>query len=324
MRGTMPSLTLASNSALLLSSLVWLTACGAAGSAPAAAPQPATMAFVAQTAGVNHIFLMKLSAAGEGTNAIRLTVDAAAENYPSWSPDGSHLAYARDLNGSAIYTIAADGSGERRLSSTPGFDVTPSWSADGTQIVYARLYTAPAPNQPPHTDLRIMSADGTGDHALLTNTLFSIEPRWSSQGQIVFVSMMAGSTLNIFTIYTDGSGLAQLTGGANNSDPVWSPDGRHISFGSDREGGGKLNIVSMAADGSDQTQLTHFLPPVEAGDTNWSSDGSRIAFEYDINGNKQSDPNAIAAVWTMHADGSAQTPTGQPCSDVGCAPRWKP
>jgi hypothetical protein len=38
----------------------------------------------------------------------------------------------------------------------------------------------------------------------------------------------------------------------------------------------------------------------EAGDTNWSSDGTKITFEYDINGMRQSDPNAYAEVWTMN------------------------
>ncbi|HUE04147.1 MAG TPA: hypothetical protein VMR62_31650 [Bryobacteraceae bacterium] len=50
--------------------------------------------------------------------------------------------------------------------------------------------------------------------------------------------------------------------------------------------------------------MTHLEVPYEAGDTNWSSDGSKITFQYDINGARQSDPNAYAAVWTMNADGS--------------------
>lgn len=52
----------------------------------------------------------------------------------------------------------------------------------------------------------------------------------------------------------DGTGLRRLTdganNGANNGDPVWSPDGARITFGSDREGGSKLNVFAMNADGS--------------------------------------------------------------------------
>ena len=282
------------------------------------------MAFVRRQGSVNYIHLMEVDPAGVGTNPIRLTDDAEAENYPSWSPDGKHLAYQRDLDGSAIYVINADGTGKQRLSPTPGLDVTPSWSADGTQIVYVRLHEPPQPNVPPMTDIRIMNADGTGDHAVLANTLFSVEPRWSVNNQLAFMSYMNSSDLQIYVMNSDGTGLRQLTSTANNGDPVWSPDGTRITFGSDREGGNKLNIFVMNADGSQLQQLTHFDVPYEAGDTNWSSDGRKITFEYDISGMKQSDPNAYAEVWTMNPDGTGATSTGMQCSDVGCAPRWQP
>ena len=308
--------------------------CGvlAAGCAPSATGGHATagsdvagrIAFVSNRGGVNQIYVMDVNASGAGSNAARLTHDTGTEEYPSWSPDGKRLAYQHGFNGSAIYVINANGSGERRLSPTPGLDVTPSWSPDGTKIVYARLYGAPQPNVPPMTDIRIMNADGTGDHSVLANTRFSVEPRWSVNNQLVFMSLMSSSTLEVFVMNVDGSGLRQLTTMGTNGDPVWSPDGTRITFGSNREGGGKLNIFAMQADGSQQTQLTHFDVPYEAGDTNWSSDGRKITFEYDINGKQQSDPNAHAEVWTMNADGSGEVSTGVPCSDAGCAPRWQP
>lgn len=314
----------------LVSVVLWVAAasgCGSGSTGSDAGPGTSgRMAFVGlDENSVNHIYLMEVDASGAGTNPTRLTTDTEAENYPSWSPDGTHLAYERDLEGSAIYVINADGTGQQRLSPTPGLDVTPSWSSDGTRIVYARLYEAPQPSQPPMTDIRVMNVDGTGDGPILSNTLFSVEPRWSINGQVVFMSMMGGGgDLQIYVMNAAGTGLQQLTTSANNGDPVWSPDGTRVSFGSDREGEGKLNVFIMQADGSEQNQLTHFGVPYEAGDTNWSSDGKKITFEYDINGMKQSDPTAHAEVWTMNADGSDEVTTGVLCSDVGCAPRWQP
>ena len=139
------------------------------------------------------------------------------------------------------------------------------------------------------------------------------------------MSMMNGSNLDLYVISVDGTGLRRLTSAAgNNGDPVWSPDGTQITFGSDREGGNKLNIFTMQADGSHVQQLTHLDVPYEAGNPNWSSDGKKISFQYDTNGMKQSDPNAYAAVWTMNADGSGAASTGVQCSNVGCDPTWQP
>lgn len=55
---------------------------------------------------------------------------------------------------------------------------------------------------------------------------------------------------------SDGK-YVQLTHGDKefkNENPSWAPDGRHIAFSSTR--GGKEQIWSMLADGSDMKQLT--------------------------------------------------------------------
>ena len=283
---------------------------------------PQQLVFVRRDGAVNHIYLMDVdSSSGIGSNTRRLTQNSEAENYPSPSPDGKKILYQRDVDGAAIYAINIDGSGQQRLSPTPGFDVNPTWSPDGRQILFVRVMGLIVPNQQPKTEIHVMNADGSGDHIILPSTVFSVEPRWSVQNQIVFMSSMNGG-LHIFTMQSDGTNIRQLTTEANNGDPVWSPDGRRISFGSDREGNGKLNIFTMNADGSEVKQLTHFDIPVESGDTYWSADGTRICFEMDINGHLQSDPEAYAEVWTMLSDGTSQRSTHQSCSGVGCAPRW--
>lgn len=285
-----------------------------------------TVAFVNKTNNVNHIWLMDINDSGIGTNTRRLTTDTTSEDYPTWSPDGKHILYTRGYNGSAVYIIDADGTNQIRLSPTPGFDITPSWSPDGSKIIYCRLQGLMVPNQIPKTEMRVMNADGSNDHVILPYGDFSVEPRWSVNNQIAFMSHLndVSGPLHIFTMDADGTNIQQLTHTGNTGDPVWSPDGKQISFGSDMEGNNKLNIFVMNADGTNMRQLTHFDVPYESGDTNWSSDGTEIIFEWDVNGKKQSDPNAYAEVWTMNADGSHQQTTKQTCSCVGAAPRWRP
>ncbi len=74
--------------------------------------------------------------------------------------------------------------------------------------------------------------------------------------------------------------------------PVWSPDGQHIAFVSDREG--DEDIFLMAPDGLTVTRLTRS----EGRDTspNWSPDGSRIVFVSERDGNFE--------IYLMNADGS--------------------
>jgi Tol biopolymer transport system component len=311
---------------IVASALTVLAGCGGHGGNPAPrAAADASFLFVRRDVTVSHIYLMHVGAGGRGSGLRRLTGDPQAENNPVWSPDGRQIAYTRDLGGSGIYVINADGTGERRLSPVPGMDTTPDWSPDGKQIVCTRLLSPPEPGAPPPlTEIRVMNADGSGSHVILRPTRFSIEPRWSVRGQIVFASLMHGSQLEIYRMNADGTGLVQLTFTGISSDPRWSPDGTRISFGSDRLGGGKVNLFIMDADGGHVTQLTHFGPPAEAGDSNWSPDGAKIAFEHDINGHRQSDPSAFAQIWTINASGTDPASTGIQCSGVGASPGWRP
>jgi Tol biopolymer transport system component len=224
--------------------------------------------------------------------------------------------------------INANGTGERRLSPTPGFDANPSWSPDGTKIIYTHLLQRPLPDGPaPMTDIDIMNANGTGNHTILANTRFSVEPRWSSRNQIVFMSLMDSASvpgLQIYVMNPDGTGLRRLTSGANNAEPAWSPDGARIAFGSDRQGDGKLNLFVMNAEGGNVRQLTHFNVPDEAGVADWSPDGTAIAFQCDVDGGKESSPTAFTQIWTINTDGTGARDTGIQCSDIGCDPRWRP
>jgi len=188
-----------------------------------------TIAFVNKSENINHLWLMDINSSGIGCHARRLTNDAEAENYPSWSPDGKRLVYQRDYNGSGIYLADADGKNRHRLSLTPGFDATPSWSPDGKQIIYTRISGLITAGQVPKTEIHVMNVDGSGDRIILPNSDFSVEPRWSVNNQIVFMSHMNGGQ-QIYIMNADGTHIKQLTHEGDNGDPVWSPDGTQICF----------------------------------------------------------------------------------------------
>src|SRR5512132_3993105 len=66
------------------------------------------------------------------------------ERYPSYSPDGTQIAFRGDLDlaepsgDEEIYVMDADGTNVRQLTSNGDFDSAPSWSPDGTEIAFEK------------------------------------------------------------------------------------------------------------------------------------------------------------------------------------------
>ena len=90
-------------------------------------------------------------------------------------------------------------------------------------------------------------------------------------GKVVYVSGPDHNT-EISLIDPDGSNEVQLTNNSvDDTDPVWSPDGRTIAFTSLRDGDSAVYL--MDADGSDQRRLTAGADPA------WSPDGTQIIYE---------------------------------------------
>ena len=79
----------------------------------------------------------------------------------------------------------------------------------------------------------------------------------------------------VWVCNADGSGHLQLTRGDKNAaNPGWSPDGKWISFTSNRDG--KTNLYVLPSTGGESEKLTDVKTGV--GNYSWSSNGEMIAF----------------------------------------------
>ena len=91
------------------------------------------IAFDSNRDGNDEIYVMN----SDGTNMTNLTNNPADDEFPSWSPDGTKVAFE---SGYDIYVMNADGSDWTRLINwspdNPAWGQDPSWSPDGTKIVF--------------------------------------------------------------------------------------------------------------------------------------------------------------------------------------------
>ena len=198
-----------------------------------------------------------------GSHLQRLThvPDAAAAALPSWSPDGSRIAFESNVSGNyEIWVMDSDGRHKTQITDEPRFEhLTPSWSPDGTQIVYSRC-EAPF-GFLAACDIEAMSADGSYAYRVVGGHRFHVRPVFSPDGtSIAFASDRGGFTSAVWVVNADGTGLRRLTSPEIEGFwPDWSPDGGRILF-TDHCCVPHSNLWSVRLDGTGLSRLTDSAP----------------------------------------------------------------
>lgn len=265
----------------------------------------------------------------DGSGLTTITPATEVDALPSWSPDGTRLAFFSrpprpnhdpspatgpplvanlvEESGS-IVVINADGSGRRVLAT--GIQLAdpllfaPRWSHDSTRLAVGIVEGG----QPA---IEVLSMDGARTFHLLG----ADAPTWSPDDrQLAFREVDTG----VFTAPADGPAVPTRMSTAAGTGlafalPEWSPDGTTIAFQSGDDD--SHDIFTVGSNGTDEqavsTRLADEYWPV------WSPDGSRLAFERVVDDNNH-DVFVIAA-----ADGSTVTQLQTPL--LAAAPfSWSP
>jgi TolB protein len=162
-------------------------------------------------------------------------------------PEGNDFTFSSSKDGTSdLYIMNLKGDKITKLSSSYGIEVSPSVSPDGKYIAFVS-------DRGGTPQIYVMHRDGSNVRRITFEGSYNTSPSWSPKGdRIVFVSRRG--TNQIFTVRADGSELIQLTNVRNNEDPSFSPDGRFITYFSDRDG--FKSIYIMRANGESQRRIT--------------------------------------------------------------------
>lgn len=171
------------------------------------------------------------------------------------SRDGRKIVFTSARDGDLeIYSMNADGSGVTRLTHTPGYDGGPFYSYDGRQIVYRADHPktpedlarykenlARGAYAPKGLEIRVMMADGSGDHAVTSNGAANFAPYFFPDGKrIIFSSNLgdpAGRDFELYVIGADGFNLTRVTfSPAFDGFPMFNAAGTKLVFASNRNG----------------------------------------------------------------------------------------
>jgi Tol biopolymer transport system component len=213
---------------------------------------------------------------------------------PSWSPDGSQIAFSR----SGMVSIVDVESGRvrqlTRCAQAPCSDVRPAWSPDQSAIAFTRS-TGKA-----HALYRV-SVSGSQLQRLAAE---GMNPAWAPDGKTILVETRRG----IESIAADGSRRTLIAPGSPAelpTAPSWSPDESRVLYFSFRreQRGFRAEVWSMRPNGSAKRRLYRqpcCLDFVFWSKPVWSADGSRVAFSvygprYEVN---------VAGTFVVDADGT--------------------
>ena len=175
----------------------------------------------------------------DGGNPMALTTSSSTDWFPTWSPDGTRIAFSSERDGNPeLYVMNRDGTNDVRLTEQPGNDIVPKWSPDGSKIAFTS-------ERDGDFEVYVMNTDGS-NQVNLTNSSLSNDrwPTWSPDGSRIAFESNRDGDWEIYMMNADGSGVVRLTDSpGTNWQPSWSPDGTKILFTSDRAG--NLDIYSM-------------------------------------------------------------------------------
>ena len=216
----------------------------------------------------------------KGGDAIPVTAGGVSSSHARWSPDGKSIAFLskRDEGKTQVWLLPRWGGEAERLTDTPQNVEDFAWSPDSGRLVL--VLRDPSPEE---LEAKEKKDKSVGKEKPKTQKPWVID---RLQFKIDEVGYLDRRRAHIYIFDLAAKTVRQVTSGDfDDSEPVWSPDGKLIAFSSNRsqpdaDATYDINIWVVAADNTDKgAHLTQVTTNPGADTTpSWSPDGKWITY----------------------------------------------
>jgi serine/threonine protein kinase len=215
-----------------------------------------------------------------------LTSSPGREARPTFSPDGSQVAFSWDgetQDNEDIYVVVVGSDSSHRVTTNPARDVSPAWKPDASEIAFARL-------EADRAVIYVASPLGQSERKLAEFSALPVQtgPRdmndpflvWSPDGRWLAVSHKTASDEGVFLLANDGSAQRLLIARPRNQDYVplaFSPDGTMLAY----VDSGQILLAEIDPTNSPVVtkpprQLTRYLGSING--LTWTADSKEVVF----------------------------------------------